>query len=406
MRKLLAALGTVLVLLLVAGALWAFRPWSEYSPYETISLATADDRTGTYRAMERTYPYRVIEGADTVYSFPRAAEEIGTGFAWEGEALTLDDYADAYEITGLMVVSDGEVVLERYFRGETADSRHTSWSVAKSVIATLIGRAILEGEIESVDDRVADYAGEYAGTDYGDTSIRHLLMMSSGIDFEEEYERADGDARRLFLDTFIFNRDIDGSIGKFERNRPAGTDFDYISTNSAVLAAVLRGAYDGRSIADLASEKIFAPLGMREGTWLLDRNDESGKELGYCCLQITLEDYAKIGQLYLQGGVVGRQRVIPADWPAFVSTPPQASHEPGETLTNADYGYGHHFWLPPQRDGEYFMAGYNGQIVWIDPRRDVVIAMTSADPAFIAKPPRWIAMFRALSARAAAGREV
>ena len=398
MKKLLAGLGLVVLLAVIGGALWWFRPWSEYSPAETIRLAQSRDRVESFRNMEATYPYRRIEGADTIYVFPDGPPLTDTSYVWEGEQRTLDDYAEDWTITGLMVVSGGEAVLERYFRGETEDSRHTSWSVAKSVIATLVGRAFLEGEIGSLDDTVARYAPEYEGTAYGETSIRHLLMMSSGIDFEEEYERADGDARRLFLDTMILNRDIDGSLAKLERDRAPGQDHHYISPNSAVLAAVVRGAYDGRPITDIVSEKVFAPLGMRSGTWLLDRR--GGKALGYCCLQVTLEDYAKLGQLYLQGGVVGTERVVPSGWPAFVSTPPQASHEPPED-TLGPFGYGHHFWLPGQRRGEYMMAGYNGQIVWIDPERDVVIAMTSADPDFAAKKPEWIAMFRALADRAA-----
>lgn len=403
MKKLLLGLVALLVLVGVAGALWWFRPWSEYSPAETLRLATSRDRVDSFRTMEATYPYREIEGADTIYVFPEGPALTDTSYVWNGETRTLDDYAEDWTITGLMVVADGEKVLERYFRGETEDSRHTSWSVAKSVTATMIGRALMEGRIASLDDTVETYAPEYAGTDYGRTSLRHLLMMSSGIDFEEEYERSDGNARRLFIDTFLFNRDIDGSLGKLTRNREPGGDHDYISPNSSVLAAVVRGANGGRPLAEIAHEQVFEPLGMRSGTWLLDRRD--GKELGYCCLQVTLEDYAKLGQLYLQGGVVGTERVVPADWPAFVSTPPQPTHEPAAALDAAPgalRGYGHHFWLPPAREGEYYMAGYNGQIVWIDPRNDVVVAMTSADPDFAKKRPEWIAMFRALADRAAA----
>ena len=406
MKKLLFGALAVLAILVAVAALWWFRPWSDYSPAETIRLATSRDRVDSFRNMEATYPYRRIEGADTIYAFPDGPALTNTAYAWDGERRTLDDYAEDWTITGLMVVANGKKALERYFRGETADSRHTSWSVAKSVTATLIGRALMEGRIDSLDDPVEKYAAEYEDTDYGRTSLRHLLMMSSGIDFEEEYERADGDARRLFLDTFLFNRDIDESLGVLTHNREPGRDHDYISPNSAVLAAVVRGVNGGRPLAEVAQEQLFEPLGMRSGTWLLDRR--GGKELGYCCLQVTLEDYAKLGQLYLQGGVVGTQRIVPKDWPTFVSTPPQESHLPADSLDEAPgemRGYGHHFWLPAARrpteeGGEYFMAGYNGQIVWIDPGNDVVIAMTSADPDFAQKKPEWIAMFRALADRA------
>jgi CubicO group peptidase (beta-lactamase class C family) len=405
MNNVLKAAAAVLVLLVLAAALWAFRPWSEYSPFETVRLAQKEDRVPIFRAMEKTYPHRLIGPSETVYTFPRTPLPIDPVYSFEGDRRTLADYAEDKEITGLMVVSSGKVVLERYYRGETPTDRHTSWSVAKSVIASLIGHALLEGKIESLDDKAADYAEDYAGTAYGDTTIRHLLMMSSGIDFEEEYERADGDARRLFIDTMIFRRDIDESLAGLARDRPAGEDFHYISPNSAVLAAVLSGAYQGMRISTIVERELFQPLGVTGGSWLLDRVGEEGKELGYCCLQLTLEDYAKLGQLYLQDGVVGRNRILPEGWTEFVSTAPQASHEPGGEISFGDFGYGHHFWLPPQNEGEYMMVGYNGQVVWIDPRRDVVIAMTGADKRFNIDGPEFVPMMRALAKEAAALRQ-
>ena len=142
---------------------------------------------------------------------------------------------------------------------------------------------------------------------------------------------------------------------------------------------------------------------MREGSWLTD--SRGGKALGYCCLQVTLRDYAKLGQLYLQDGVVGRTRVIPEGWADFVATPPQPSHEPGVGEALSDHGYGHHFWVPPGADGEFYMAGYNGQIVWIDTKRDVVVAMTSADPDWPGSKAEFVPVVRALTQAAAEGRE-
>ena len=353
MNKSLAALG-LFVVLSVAAALWWFRPWSEYSPSEVYSFSRAEDRAVPYRAMETIYPYRRIAASPTPYAFPKASrtiDEVHITYDGSGETEALDDYAARRRTTGLMVVADREVVLERYWNGEGPDDRHTSWSVAKSVIATLIGRAVMDGEIESLGDPAKKYAAEYEGAPYGEVSIRHLLMMSSGIDFEEAYEVDGSDIRKLFFGTFFWNKDVDSIVRGHAPDREAGRDFDYISSNTAVLAAVLRGAYDGRSVASLAEEYVFAPLGMGAGTWLTDRQGADGKALGYCCLQVTLEDYAKLGQLYLQDGVVGTTRVIPEGWAAFVATPPQASHEPGSGDTLGAHGYGHHFWVPPDADG-------------------------------------------------------
>jgi len=394
----------LLILIVGAAALWWFRPGSEYSPAETFRAVSLEDRTESFRNMEATYPYREIVGAEIVRDFARGSRLEAPSYMWRGNSRTLNDYAQDWKITGLMVVRDSEIVFEDYWRGETAESRHTSWSVAKSVVATLIGHALMTGQIESLDDTVETYAPEYAEADYGKVQLKHLLMMSAGMDFEEEYERRDGDARRLFIDTMIFNRDIDASIAKTERNRLPGEDHDYISPNSAVLAAVVRGAYGDRPLTEIVGEVLFERLGLAEGTWLLDRQD--GKALGYCCLQIRLEDYAKLGQLYLDDGIApDGTRIFGPDWAEFVSTSPQASHRPADRVSEEredGLGYGQHFWLPPAREGEYLMAGYNGQIVWIDPAHNVVIAMTSAEPDFANRGMEWIPMMRAFARAAAA----
>jgi CubicO group peptidase (beta-lactamase class C family) len=230
--------------------------------------------------------------------------------------------------------------------------------------------------IDSLDDRAARYAVQYAGTDYGDTTIRHLLMMSSGIDFNEDYEAGGSDIRNLFINTFLFNKDVDGVLKPYERNREPGEDFDYISSNTQVLGAVLRGAYD-QDLGTLFREKLGEPLGISSGTWLTDRQGPAGKVLAYCCLQLTLENYAKLGQLYVQDGVVGETRVLPEGWRDFVRTAPTGDHEAKDEI--GSMGYGHHFWLHGADEGAFSMQGYDGQYVHMDPEEGVVIVMASAD---------------------------
>ena len=399
-KRIGAGLAALLLVAGIAAAAWWFRPWSEFSPSEVYAASRIEDRSGPFRTMHLIYPNREIAAAPDHAPLPRAETMIdGDDIELaDGRTASLADYAEANNATGFMVLSGGEVVLEAYFNGEGAGDRHTSWSVAKSVVATLVGRALMEGRIESLDDPASRYAPDYGGTPYGEVSIRHLLMMASGIDFEEDYEKDGSDIRKLFFGTFFWNRDVDSIVRQHVPDGPAGETFDYISSNTAVLAAVLRGAYD-RPLAEIAEEKLLVPIGAGGGTWLTDARD--GKEIGYCCLQITLEDYARLGRLYVDGGEANGERVIPEDWVAFVSTPPTPDHEPGEGASGA-LGYGHHFWLPPGADGEFMMAGFNGQIVWIDTERDVVVAMTGADRGWPAAQPEFIAIARALVRRAAA----
>ncbi|MEM9809938.1 MAG: serine hydrolase [Pseudomonadota bacterium] len=384
MKLMLKGGGGLLLVFLIAAGYWYYRPGSEFSPREVIEMSSLEDRRRSYRMMETVYPSSPIAAPRLRTAFARDLVDLDLRYEWLGQPRTFDDYIDQRKVQGILVLKDGVVRYERFFGEAEPDDRFTSWSVAKSVVATLIGIALGEGRIGSLDDRVSQYASEYEETDYGDTSIRHLLMMSSGIDFNENYEEPGADIRKLFFNTFLLNRDVDRVVRQFTRNRPAGEDFDYISSNTQVLSAVLRGAYD-RPLIETMNEKLSIPLGLTGGSWLTDRQGAAKKELGYCCLQLTLEDYAKLGQLYVQDGVVGETRIIPEGWRSFVSTPPRASHKPkGE----GRLGYGHHFWLIGGQPGSFTMQGYDGQYVHIDPAERVVIVIASADRTMDFTKPR------------------
>lgn len=381
-KQILWGAGLVIGAIVVAAALWFFRPWSDYSPAGVIASRDAKDRAPIYRAMHEVYPYRVIEGAAAPKPIPRDIRELDIRYDYLGTERTLDAYAADFAITGLMLVRGGKVVHEQYWHGLEPEDQHTSWSVAKSIIATLIGVAVNEGRIESLDDPVEKYAAIYAGTDYGKTSVRHLMAMSSGIDFNENYEETGSDIRKLFFNTFLLHKDVDRFVRRYQQNRPAGQDFEYQSPNTTVLGAVLSGAYDGTTLSALAGEKLFQPNDMSEATWLLDRNAEDGKELAYCCVNMRLEDYAKFGLLYTNKKAANGARILPEGWGEFVGTPPATTHTDGAIAAGKQYYYGHHFWVPVDAKGAFFAAGYNGQFVWIDPERDIVLAMTSADTKY------------------------
>jgi len=250
---------------------------------------------------------------------------------------------------------------EQYLNGGARDSLFTSWSVAKSFIATAIVMALEEGLIDSLDDTAAKYAPQYAGSDFGESSLKSLLAMSTGVEFNEDYVSDDSDIRPFFFDSFILGKDPDLLLKPFKKSREAFSDFDYISPNSHVLSAVLRGVYK-QSIADIISQKIWQPMGMEaDATWLQHRDDEKGIALGYCCLNARLRDYARFGQFYLEasnGKGLGAE-VLPSDWLEKLPKPASASHAPGGK-NYAGRGYSYHFWLPQYEQGVYFAAGVYG----------------------------------------------
>lgn len=375
MRNLALALFSAVCALAVATAYWYVRPGSDFSPREVIAFTQVEDRREAYRMMERIYPSLALDSGGRVSTFERAPRDLDIQYTWEGEARTFNDFAQRRNVQGIFVLKDRQVVYERYFGDASAGDQFTSWSVAKSVISSLIGIALKDGKIESLDDLASDYAPEYIGTDFGNTSIRNLLLMSSGIDFNEDYEAPGSDIRKLFIDTFLWNRDVDGVVKAHKRNRPAGQDFDYISSATQVLSGVIRNAY-GQSVVATFNEKLAAPLGISGGTWLTDRQGPGAKVLGYCCMQLTLEDYAKLGQLYADDGKADGQQVLPEGWTRFVGEAGTPDHVPGG---EGQLGYGHHFWTIGGDQGAVTMQGYNGQIVHVDPDDGVVIVFVSAD---------------------------
>lgn len=393
MKRNLMIAGGVVLGVVVLSAAWFYRPWAPYSPAKVWEGRNAEDRVAFYRNMEEYFPYREIEASSSQVELPRDIQPLEIVYTHNGASRTLADYARDHDITGLMAVKGGTVVLEEYWRGEDADDLHTSWSVAKSVISILIGMGIQDGVIDSIDDPAEKYAPVYKGTDFGQTSIRHLLMMSSGIDFIEDYEAIGSDMRKLFFNVFFLNRDVDKFVRVYERENEPGTEFVYQSPNTIVLAAVIRGAY-GDQLTAIVHEKLFEPLGLGNGTWLLDRNAKSGKELGYCCMNIRLEDYAKLGLFMMNGGAASGTQLLPAGWVEFVATEPQPSHAADRSENK--FGYGHHFWVPPREDNVFSMAGYNGQAVWIDRERDVVVVMTGADRTYPSKDHEFSTMLGAV----------
>ncbi|WP_238934698.1 serine hydrolase domain-containing protein [Maricaulis parjimensis] len=398
MKKIIMGLVALAVAVGLAGAGWFYRPWSEYSPAE-IQAATQPDRLPeTFRNMADVFPYREIHPAESAQPLPRRIAPATVSYSFDGTTRPVDDWLAESRSTGLMVLHNGEVVYENYLLGSTPDTRHTSWSVGKSFVATLIAMAMEDGRIANLDQTAEMFAPQYAGSDFGATTLRHLLMMSAGMDFEEDYDAPDSDIRRLFLGANIYGQNIDTLVADIERNRPAGEDLHYVSANTQVLSAVVRGVWNA-PLATVMEQEIWQPLGMTgDAYWNQNIPGENGMAIGYCCLNATLEDYARFGQFYLQDGVWNGTRLLPEGWVQSATRPNADFQEPGPDGVYDHRGYGLHFWVPEGYDQEYFMAGVYGQYVWVDERRNIVIARTAADTQWGERLAESIAAMRALSA--------
>lgn len=397
--KLFKLIALLLILVIGAGVLWYVKPWSDYSPAKIASLEAPDKLVWNMQNMKELVPSRVLKGG-AMQVLSDANQPLTLNYEFAGQNKSLNEFLAESTTAGLMVIKDGVVVHEQYLQNASRETLFTSWSMAKSYVATVIAMAVKEGKVASFDDTVEQYAPQFAGTDYGRVKIAHLLAMSSGINFIEQYTDGGGDSdvRPFFFDSFILGKNPDLLLTPFKRNREPMTDFDYISSNSHVLSAVLRGAYQ-KPLVDIMSAKIWQPLGMEaDANWLLNRDDEEGQALGYCCLNSRLRDYARFGVFHLQA-VKGQglgQEVLPQGWSQSLRVPATAAHTSGGDRY-AGRGYSQHFWLPIDAKGVFFAAGIYGQYIWIDPDNNLVIARTSADPEWVARYPESEAVFKAIT---------
>lgn len=387
------------LLLLVALALmaagWFFRPWSDYSPSRVAEAFQPENIFSVSLGMSDYFPYADVQATDPE-ALPRALAPLSVTYEFDGETRTLEQYLEASNALGLVVIHNGVVVHERYSNGADENSRPTSWSVAKSFVATLIAMAMEEGRIESLDQLAQEFAPQYEGSAFGETSLRHLLMMSTGIDFIEDYSDTDSDVGVLFEGPFVWGSNIDTSLLQFERTREAGTELDYISSASHVLSAVLRSIYD-QPLHEIVQQKIWGPLGMEsDAYWNQNVPGDNGMALGYCCLNARTVDFARLGLLYLADGVWEGERLLPEGW-VDMATHANAPFQEAD-VTYPLRGYGLHFWFPETDRDEFFAAGIYGQYVWVDPSRNLVIARNAADPEWGARTAETFAVFRAIAA--------
>jgi CubicO group peptidase (beta-lactamase class C family) len=357
---------------------------------------------GSHSHLDEVFEGRLVRRGLTPSPLARAPSEPTLRYTFQGEPLTLDDYLTRHPATGLLVARGDTILVERYQYGRTDRERLTSWSMAKTVTSMLIGIALAEGRLRSVDDPAATYVRGLAGSEYGRTSLRNLLQMSSGVRFLEEYSGRD-DVSRLANDTFI-QRGPGGveAVTPFnERAVPAGTKFSYASVETQVLGLVLRNA-TGRPVAEYLSEKIWQPMGAEaDATWLVDR---AGQESTFCCLNAVLRDYARLGLLLAHDGQSRGRQIIPAAWirDATSVRPEQAHLRPG--TATPFFGYGYQVWIFPGERRMFALLGVRGQAIYVDPASKLVMVHTAVrqqarDPGVVELGALWRGLVTALADR-------
>ncbi len=322
---------------------------------------TPEQQVSGYRNMEKLGPARKVVAGNTPYPLPCDPVDLGkVEIVTDDVTMTLDEYVARQNVAGLIVVKDSRIVYERYELGNTVESRWISYSVAKSVTSLLVGAAIKDGYIKSVDEPVSDYLPRLRNSSYDESTIRNLLQMSSGVQWNEDYADPESDINTVPWHTL--------SVYEYLRQKPResapGETFNYNTAETNLVGTLLRSAV-GNNLSTYLSEKIWEPFGMQyDAYWML--SEPGGGEFGGSSLNATLRDYARIGLFALQGGKLRNgDAVLPDDWM-------QESISPSKGY--AEYGY--LWWL--RGAGAYAAAGIFGQGIYINPDENLVIAVNSA----------------------------
>ena len=290
----------------------------------------------------------------------------------EKELPGVDAYMAANRNTGLLVLKDDTILAERYNYDRKDSDRFQSFSMAKTVVGMLVGIAIAEKKIDSIDDLAQKYVPELKGQPYGETSLRHLLTMSSGVEFREDYDGKDDVSTLGWKTLGKKGRGGADAVSTFtHRIRPAGTKFYYASGESQVLGLVLRAAVR-KPLSEYLQEKIWRPMGAEaDATWAIDAG---GYETGFMGINATLRDWGRLGVLLANYGARDGKQIIPAAW-VKAATTAESPHLQIGVATRFN-GYGYQTWLIGD-GGKFALLGVRGQAVMVDPVTKVVVVHTA-----------------------------
>ena len=363
MRKVTIALGALALVAAGAGGWYASQDRetrdliANLPTDRDVLMWKQDQRDAAFRAMDRLPTLaKVNEIAPSDKPFPLP----------QGKPLDIPDidkYMAGQRSAGIVIIHNGQVRFERYGLDFSAQGRWTSFSVAKSFTSTLVGAAIQDGYIKSLEDKVSTYIPGLRGSAYDDVTVRQLLTMSSGVRWNEDYEDPKADVAQF--NNAVPEPGMDATVSylrKLPRAHPPGEVWHY-NTGETNLVGVLVSSATKRPLAQYLQEKIWQPFGMEaKATWLLG---VTGHEIAGCCIQAGVRDYARFGLFVLGGGMAGGKRVVPEDWFAMATVKQKEIGEPG-------HGYGFQWWT--YDDGSFAAQGIFGQGIFIDPKRNLVIA--------------------------------
>lgn len=376
MKIILKSLGILSVFLMIAGI---FNKERLTRVYQVIRLFDEDRIVYNFQNMDQLIDCSTIKASPHPYQFPRdMTYELPTTFDFEGKPYNTADYFKHTNTEGFIVLHKDSIIFEEYYNGLKENTNHISWSVAKSFVSTLMGIAHDEGLVD-LEKTVTDYLPQFKDTGYDGVRIKDVLQMSSGVKFNEDYTDFNSDINR-FGRTIAMNTSFEEFSKSLTKDREPGTYCHYVSIDTQVIGFIL-AKVTGKSLTAYLQEKIWDPMGMEfDAKWIVDNE---GFEMALGGMNVTLRDYAKLGQLFLHEGKFNGKQIVSREWVKAATTPDAPHLMPGDNgLSSHNYGYGYQWWIPQDDEGAFFAAGIYNQYIYIKPSKDLVFVKLSANHHF------------------------
>ena len=375
-------LAAVVAVLPIAALAYPAPPPDPSLPRSTVPPAVQDLRRKmndadvnalTFRDMDQLFTTRTVPRSGPVWELPRADHALDFTYTFRGKSYTPEQFLDRTFTNALLVMKDGRIVAEIYRNNTDAQTRFMAWSMTKSITSILIGCALHEGRIKSLDDSIVKYLPELRGGGYNGVTIRQIMQMRSGVDYEERYDFGNpGIAARNHEHSLVENVTRFADMARtIKRAHPPGQVWQYKTLDTAVVGWLLERVSGGSTIAAYAAQRLWEPLGAeRDGFFIMDGPPGIGREFNGAGFNATLRDFARVGQMMLQDGLANGRQIVPADW---VRESTRASGGPGPGP-----GYGYQWWIP--NDHAFQALGLQGQYIFVDRATRTVVVKLSYFP--------------------------
>lgn len=359
--------------------------------YTSLNSFQDENLAYTFQHTPEIQPTKKINKGENPFLFKKEENIALTDtFTFQKDLYSTEEFIENTKTSGLLIIQDDCIKYEKYFFGGDENTLFSSNSMGKSFVSALMGIAVSEGYVESIEDPIGKYIPEFVDTELETIPIRACLKMASGIDFDEDTDMSHFSMRTLMGSPAM------KVIAKYGIQEAPYTYRRYLSINTEILGEVIKNA-TGYSLAEYMEEKLWKRIGVsHDAYWTLS----NGTELAMGGLSVSLRDYARFARLYLKNGNYNGEQILSEDW---VKDSFDVSEEYAKPGANNDaynaIGYGYQWWIPEGEEGEFMAIGVYGQWIYVNPAKQVIIVKTSADPNFMEKEYelKHVEFFRAIA---------